>query len=77
MQSNSLDITSGYHKTYNHEGVEKFRDIIELAVGKFFKVISLPIINRIGLRYVDECPIPSMYVVRENGTDRAVGLMDT
>lgn len=57
--SNTLDITSSYHKTYNLEGGDKFRDIIELVLGKFFEVISLPIINRIGLRYIDECPIPS------------------
>jgi len=59
VMNNSLDITSSYHKTYNLEGGEKFRDIIELVLGKFFEVVSLPIVNRIGLRYVDECPIPS------------------
>ena len=59
VQNNSLDITSSYHKTYNLEGGEKFRDIIKLVLDKFFEVISLPIINRIGLRYIDECPIPS------------------
>lgn len=56
---NSLDITSSYHKTYNLGGGDKFRDIIELVLNKFIEVISLPIINRVGLRYVDECPIPS------------------
>jgi uncharacterized protein (TIGR04255 family) len=60
VQSNSLDITSNYHKTYNLEGGDKFRDIIEFVLVRFFEVISLPIINRIGLRYIDECPIPSM-----------------
>ena len=59
MQSNSLDITSNYHKTYNLEGGEKFRDIIKLVLDRFYEVISLPIINRVGLRYIDECPIPS------------------
>ena len=56
--SSSLDITSSYHKTYNLEGGDKFRDIIELVLGKFLEEISLPIINRVGLRYRDECPIP-------------------
>jgi len=59
VMNNSLDITSSYHKTYNLEGGEKFRDTIELVLSKFFKVVSPPIMNRIGLRYVDECPIPS------------------
>jgi uncharacterized protein (TIGR04255 family) len=55
--SNSLDITSSYHKTYRMENGDKFRDIIELVVSNFFQVVSVPIISRIGLRYIDECPI--------------------
>lgn len=57
--SDSLDITSEYHKTYNLEGGDKFRDIIKFVLDRFFEVTSMPIINRIGLRYIDECPIPS------------------
>jgi len=59
VMNSSLDITSTYHKTYSLEGAEKFRDIIELVLCKFLKVVPLQIINRIGLRYIDECPIPS------------------
>ncbi len=57
--SNSLDISSQYHKTYNLDGGHKFRDIIKFVLDRFFEVMSIPIINRIGLRYMDECPIPS------------------
>jgi len=57
--NDSLDITSEYHKTYNLEGGDKFRDIIKFVLDHFFEVTSIPIINRIGLRYIDECPIPS------------------
>ena len=57
--SDSLDITSQHHKTYNLEDGDKFRDIIKFVLDTFFEIISLPIINRIGLRYIDECPIPS------------------
>jgi len=57
--SDSLDISSQYHKTYNLEGGDKFRDIIEFVLNRFFEVVSIPIINRIGFRYIDECPIPS------------------
>lgn len=53
--SNSLDITSKYHKTY-----ENFREIIAFVLDSFFKSISVPIIQRIGIRYTDECPIVSM-----------------
>ncbi len=57
--TNSLDITSSYHKTYNLPGADRFRDIIEFVLTKFFEVMALPIVNRIGLRYIDECPVPS------------------
>lgn len=65
--SDSLDITSQYHKTYNLEGADKFRDIIEFVLKQFFETISIPIINRIGLRYIDECPIAS----KDNQTFRS------
>jgi len=65
--SNSLDITSNYHKTYRLEGGHKFRDIIEFVLARFFEVISLPVLSRIGLRYIDECPIPS----KENSAFRS------
>ena len=59
VSSDSLDITSEHHKTYNLKGGDKFRDIIKFVLDCFFEVTSVPIINRIGLRYIDECPIPS------------------
>jgi uncharacterized protein (TIGR04255 family) len=58
--SDSLDISSDFHKTYNNPKSEiKFRDTIEVALNSFFEVTQIPIIKRIGLRYIDECPIPS------------------
>lgn len=61
---NSLDITSEYHKTYDIEGEDKFRDVIKFVLDCFLEVTEIPIINRIGLRYIDECPIP----VKDNST---------
>lgn len=59
--SNSLDISSEFHKTYNNPGSDiRFRDTIELVINSFFEVTNLPIIKRIGLRYIDECPIPEL-----------------
>lgn len=58
--TNSLAIFSEHHKTYNNPASEKkFRDVIEFVSGKFFEVVSIPTINRIGLAYIDECPLPS------------------
>lgn len=59
ITGNSLDIVSQYHKTYKLEGGDKFRDIIKVVLDCFIEVMQIPIINRIGLRYIDECPIPS------------------
>lgn len=58
--TSSLSIYSDHHQTYNNPGYEKrFRDVIEFVLTNFFEVISIPIINRVGLRYIDECPLPS------------------
>lgn len=57
--SDSLDITCSHHKTYNLGTGDKFRDAIEYVVNQFLSVIPLPTIARIGLRYIDECPIQS------------------
>ncbi|GFO97339.1 hypothetical protein ig2599ANME_1539 [groundwater metagenome] len=67
VMSNSLDINSEYHKTYNLEGGDKFRDTIMFVLERFFETMPIPVINRIGLRYIDECPIP----VKDNTTFRA------
>jgi uncharacterized protein (TIGR04255 family) len=57
VTNNSIDLNSKFHKTYNNEGGEKFRDILKFTLDNFLKVIPIPKINRIGLRYIDECPI--------------------
>ena len=57
--SDSLNISSRNHITYNLEGGDKSRDIIKFVLDHFLEIVSIPIINRIGFRYIDECPIPS------------------
>ena len=57
--TNSLDMVSEYHKTYSLEEGERFRDIIAFVLKNFFEVFPIPILKRIGLRYIDFCPIPS------------------
>jgi len=56
--NNSLGIHSTHHKTYNNpDSDEKFRDLIEYVVPSFFEVTAIPVITRMGLRYIDNCPI--------------------
>jgi len=65
--NDSLDISSEYHKTYNLGEADKFRDVIKFVLDCFLEIAAIPIINRIGLRYIDECPIPS----KDNDTFRS------
>lgn len=60
ISTNFLSITSSVHKTYNNPAGEfKFRDIIQLALESFSSIMPTSIdIKRIGLRYIDECPLP-------------------
>ena len=64
VSTNSLNISSEHHKSYNPTNNEDgFRNIIKFAVDNFFDVIPIPKIKRIGLRYIDDCPIPSKETV--------------
>ncbi len=58
--NNALRLHSSHHKTYNSpQSTEKFRDMIAYVLKQFFEVASIPLIARLGLRYIDECPIPA------------------
>ena len=59
IQMSRFDVSSTVHKTYNNPGsTQKFRDVLELVVNAFLKVASLPKFTRLGLRYIDDCPLP-------------------
>ena len=59
ITTSTLDMSSISHKTYQlgEDDNKKFRYEIERVVGTFIDVVNLPIINRIGLRYIDHCPL--------------------
>jgi uncharacterized protein (TIGR04255 family) len=59
LTTNSLDINSKYHKTYNLGETDTFRETIKFVLDKFFEFVSIPLIGRVGLRYIDECPLPT------------------
>lgn len=60
LQADSLTLSSEHYSSYA-SGVleEQFREVIHFAVGTFLDVTRVPILDRIGLRYVDHCPIKS------------------
>jgi uncharacterized protein (TIGR04255 family) len=61
VKSDSVDLSSTSHKTYDNPSADyRFRDMIEFSVNNFLEIVSIPVISRIGLRYIDECPVPEM-----------------
>ena len=61
ITNESLDISSKQHKTYNNshsKSEERFRDTVSNVVDGFLDLVKVNVINRIGLRYVDNCPLP-------------------
>lgn len=61
VKSDSLDLSSTLHKTYsNPSEPHRFRDSIKKAVDALLEVTSIPILSRVGLRYIDDCPVPAV-----------------
>lgn len=60
ITTNSLTIISEHYKTYNLDNAHKFRDAIKSVVNSFIEIMGLSVFSRIGLRYIDECPVPAM-----------------
>ncbi len=57
VQQDSVTIITNKHKSYR-SGAGCFREVISFILERFHKVTPIPIVTRVGLRYVDECPIP-------------------
>jgi len=57
--TNSLSIQSSHHKTYMKANADRFRDVIKFVMDGFLDITKVPVMNRVGLRYIDECPIPA------------------
>jgi len=58
LKSDALTVVSERHKTYRQGTEGKFRDAIELVVNSFLQEVTVRRFTRIGLRYIDECPVP-------------------
>lgn len=59
LTTDSLSIISTLHKSYENPAAEhRFRDVIQLCVDSFLDISKIPMVSRIGLRYIDECPVP-------------------
>jgi len=59
ITTSSLSLVSTQHKTYSAPGATpRFREAIEFTVTRFLDVLQLPLLTRIGLRYIDHCPLP-------------------
>lgn len=57
LKHDSLTILSTQHKSYK-TGTDAFRAVIEFVFASLLKVVPVPVVTRLGLRYVDSCPVP-------------------
>lgn len=61
VKSDSMDLSSTVHKTYNNPASDiRFRDSIKKAVDALLGVVAIPMFSRVGLRYIDDCPVPAL-----------------
>jgi uncharacterized protein (TIGR04255 family) len=60
VRQNSLIISSTEFKSYDSYPANKFRDIISQTISKFRKHVPIKNFNRIGLRYIDKCPLDEL-----------------
>jgi len=57
ISSKNFVVSSEQHFSYKHEGEKSFRSVIKGAIEPFIRMVAIPLALRIGLRYVNECPI--------------------
>jgi uncharacterized protein (TIGR04255 family) len=57
ISSKNLVFTSEAHTSYREGGEKSLRPIIEKAVSVFLEVVPIPVVQRVGLRYINHCPI--------------------
>ncbi len=59
VKLDALTVVSSKHTSYLHQPYS-FRDTLTFVIEAFLKHAPLPTIARVGFRYVDECPFPSL-----------------
>lgn len=57
VSSRNMAVVTDKHTSYTEGGDKSFRAIAEKAVRHFVQFTSLPIFQRVGLRYTNECPL--------------------
>lgn len=61
IRSNRLNITSQEYKSYNNPKVDnRFRDLLTEIVPTFLKIVPIKNFSRIGIRYIDHCPLEEL-----------------
>lgn len=58
IQTDSMTLVTKRHTSYRL-AAEPLRDLLASAILSFLEVTGLPTITRLGLRYVDICPLPN------------------
>ncbi|QEE15626.1 TIGR04255 family protein [Promethearchaeum syntrophicum] len=58
ISSNTLSISSTKYKSYQRDPDNSLREVIIEVMKVFLEYIPILVFERIGLRYIDECPMP-------------------
>jgi uncharacterized protein (TIGR04255 family) len=57
ISSRNLVVVAEKHISYNEGGDKSFRSVVEKVVTQFLGLIQIPVIQRVGVRYINECPL--------------------
>ena len=57
ISSKNLIVVAEKHIAYHEGGEKSFRGVVEKVVAHFLGLIQIPIVQRVGLRYINECPL--------------------
>jgi uncharacterized protein (TIGR04255 family) len=57
ISSKNLVVVAEKHHSYTDGGDKSFRSVVEKVVAQFLGLIQIPVVQRVGLRYINECPL--------------------
>lgn len=59
VRPDSILLSSRQHESYNHsDATIRLREVAQHVFDSFFNLIRIPILTRIGMRYIDHCQLP-------------------
>jgi uncharacterized protein (TIGR04255 family) len=57
VSSRTMSLVTEMHTSYTEGGEKSFRAVAQKVLAQFLSLTSLPLFLRVGLRYINECPL--------------------